>query len=251
VNGKTDSRHIPLINSIPYLKDWLDNHPHKRNPNAFLICGFGKSLGRRISAYRINRIYHKYKVGLFTKLISEINSDLPSQDKQIITQLLNKPWNPYIFRHSALTDKSKVLKEYVLRQHAGWSGRSQMHLKYLHYFGNESSESILEAYGIVTTDEKIINKSKPKQCPNCLEPNKPDSKFCVKCRMILSYDAYCETVEEKKQKDCELLNLQTRHEKEMKEIREEMRTHYAQIISLIQDNPKLSLIKPEVLSNMK
>ena len=33
VNGKT-SRHIPLINSLPYLKDWLDEHPQQGNPNA-------------------------------------------------------------------------------------------------------------------------------------------------------------------------------------------------------------------------
>lgn len=31
VNGKTGTRHIPLINSIPYLKDWLDTHPSKNN----------------------------------------------------------------------------------------------------------------------------------------------------------------------------------------------------------------------------
>jgi integrase len=34
VNGKTGSRAIPLINSIPYVKDMLDNHPQKYNPNA-------------------------------------------------------------------------------------------------------------------------------------------------------------------------------------------------------------------------
>jgi hypothetical protein len=103
--------------------------------------------------------------------------------------LLKKPWNPYIRRHSALTEKSTILKEHVLRQHAGWSGRSQMHLKYLHYFGNESSESLLEAYGIIPKDQQI-EQLKPKQCPNCMEPNKPDSKFCAKCRMVLTYDAY-------------------------------------------------------------
>jgi len=27
VNGKTGSRHIPLIQSISYIKDWLSNHP--------------------------------------------------------------------------------------------------------------------------------------------------------------------------------------------------------------------------------
>lgn len=120
---------------------------------------------------------------------------MPSEDKQRIIELLKKPWNPYIRRHSALTEKSKILKESTLRQHSGWSPRSQMHLKYLHYFGNESTESLLEAYGIVTKDKQLSDALKPKQCPNCNEPNKPDSKFCAKCRMVLTYDAYNETLE--------------------------------------------------------
>lgn len=44
--------------------------------------------------------------------------------------------------------------------HAGWSARSQMHLKYLHYFGNESSDSILEVYGIVTKDQKQLDSDR-------------------------------------------------------------------------------------------
>ena len=34
VNGKTGTRSIPLINSIPWVKDMLDSHPQKNNPNA-------------------------------------------------------------------------------------------------------------------------------------------------------------------------------------------------------------------------
>jgi predicted amidophosphoribosyltransferase len=79
-----------------------------------------------------------------------------------------------------------------------------MHLKYLHYFGNESNESILEAYGIVTKDKQLSDVLRPKQCPNCSEPNKPDSRFCAKCRMVLTYDAYNETIEEKQEKDKEI-----------------------------------------------
>jgi UTP-glucose-1-phosphate uridylyltransferase len=82
-----------------------------------------------------------------------------------------------------------------------------MHLKYLHYFGNESNESILEAYGIVTKDKQTSDILKPMQCPNCSEPNKPDSKFCAKCRMVLTYDAYNETIEEKQQKDDDIAEL--------------------------------------------
>ena len=74
-------------------------------------------------------------------------------------------------------------------------------MKYLHYFGNESSESLLEAYGITPRDKQLADTLKPKQCPNCNEPNKPDSKFCAKCRMVLTYDAYNETIQEKQEKD--------------------------------------------------
>ena len=199
VNGKTGTRPIPLINSIPYLKDYLDHeHPQPSNPNAPLICGTGRGLGRHIKAVRIYMIYNEYKKQVFPKLLE--SPDILPEDKPRIVELLKKPWNPYIRRHSALTEKSAILKEHVLRQHAGWSGSSQMHLKYLHYFGNESNESLLEAYGIVASGQQI-DQLRPKQCPNCLEPNKLDSKFCNKCRMVLTYDAYSETLENQKEKE--------------------------------------------------
>jgi integrase len=218
VNGKTGSRPIPLIDSIPYLKDYLDHeHPQPGNPNSPLICGTGRGLGKHIGAIRIYKIYDKYKKQIFPKLL-ESPTILP-EDKQKITELLKKPWNPYIRRHSALTEKSTILKEHVLRQHAGWSGSSQMHLKYLHYFGNESNESLLEAYGIVASGQQI-DQLRPKQCPNCSEPNKPDSKFCAKCRMVLTYDAYNETVEDKKQNDDALTTLSDQVMELMKEVEE-------------------------------
>jgi flagellar motility protein MotE (MotC chaperone) len=80
-----------------------------------------------------------------------------------------------------------------------------MHLKYLHYYGNESNESILEAVGILPKEEE--DALQPKQCPNCNEPNKPDSRFCAKCRMVLTYDAYNETLEEQQEKESEISKL--------------------------------------------
>ena len=144
------------------------------------------------------QIYKNYKTKLFPGLLE---TDIPDGDKRHIQELLNKPWTPYVRRHSALTEKSRYLKEHVLRQHSGWSKNSQMHLKYIHYFGNESSESILEEYGIIPKEKQQSDALKPKQCPNCNEPNMPDSKFWTKCRMVLTYDAYSETIEEKQIKD--------------------------------------------------
>ena len=199
VNGKTGSRPLVLIDSIPYVKDYLDHeHPQPGNPNAIFISGHKKSFGRALDIRTIESIYRDYKTNLFPKLLQ--SPDILPEDKLRIRELLKKPWNPYVLRHSSLTDKSKILKEHVLRQYAGWSVSSQMPQKYIHYFGNESSESLLEAYGIVTKDQRPSEVLKPKQCPNCSEPNKPDSKFCAKCRMVLTYDAYSETIEKEGEK---------------------------------------------------
>jgi integrase len=191
VNGKTGSRHIPLINSIPYIKDWLDSHPQRSNPNAYLI--YSKNTKGKLGSSSINFIYSNYKRFYFPSLIR--NENVPVEDKNRITALLQKPWNPYIRRHSALTDKSKILKEHILRQHAGWTHTSDMPSVYLHYFGNESSDSILEAYGLKQKEEEI-QPLKPKQCPNCSELNAVDANFCHKCRMILTYKEYQKTIDE-------------------------------------------------------
>jgi hypothetical protein len=188
-----------------------------------------------------------YQLEFFPRLLE--NPSVLPEDKNKIKELLKKPWNPYIRRYSALTEKSLRLREHVLRQHAGWSGGSQMHLKYIHYFGNESSESILEEYGIVSKDKRLSDTLKPKQCPNCNEPNKPDSRFCAKCRMVLTYDAYNETLEKQQEKESEVQKLQEKYEHDIKVIREETNQQFKQIMSMIQQNPVLAHVKPEVLRN--
>jgi hypothetical protein len=237
VNGKTGNRHLVLIDSIPYVKDYLDHeHPQPGNPNAIFLSGNRKSLGRTIGIKAIETMYKRYRTRFFPRLL-ESPTVLP-EDKPKIRELLKKPWNPYIQRHSSLTDKSKILKEHLLRQHAGWSIGSDMPQKYLHYFGNESSESLLEAYGIMPKDQNI-DQLKPKQCPNCMEPNKPESRFCGKCRMVLTYDAYSETVEEKQQKESEVKELKEKYAQEMKSMREEMESKFQQVLAKI-DTAKLT-----------
>jgi hypothetical protein len=206
LNGKTGNRNVPLINSIPYLKDYLSNeHPHPGNPNSPLVCGMARGLGRHIKPISMAHTYEEYKKKIFPKMLDSPN--ITPEDKQKIRELLKKPWNPYIRRHSALTEKSKYMKESVLRQHSGWTPGSKMHMKYVHYYGNESTTSILEEYGLL--DKGVyIDQLKAKTCTNCDEPNKSDSKFCSKCRMVLSYDAYEETLKEQERKEDRLTTIE-------------------------------------------
>jgi hypothetical protein len=124
-----------------------------------------------------------------------------------IKELLKKPFSPYLIgRHTSLTQKSKILRESTLRAFAGWSTNSGMPQRYIHYFGNEGCESVLQAYGILPKSH-ISDNTRTKICPNCSEPNKPDSRFCAKCRMVLTYDAYSETLGKQQEKDSQISAL--------------------------------------------
>lgn len=187
VNGKTGSRELPLVNSIPYIKECMDRSPSK-NPNSYLIYSEDNKITHPLQTQSIWAMYAR------TKKMFQILSDdpsIPKEDREGIKTLLQKPWNPYIQRHTALTKKSKLLKEFELRQHAGWSSRSHMAEKYIHYFNNSSSNSLLEAYGIKSKQDEI-NRMLPKQCPNCNTTNKIDNKFCSNpsCRLPLTYEAF-------------------------------------------------------------
>lgn len=63
--------------------------PKPSNPNAPLICGTAKSLGRHLPAKRMSRIYENYKKETFPKLLESPNV-LP-EDKPRIKELLKKP----------------------------------------------------------------------------------------------------------------------------------------------------------------
>jgi site-specific recombinase XerD len=202
-SGKTIQRTVPLTYSIPFVKSWIQKHPTGNNLSSFLFPSFERqSMYRNIplKPISVGIMYRQLKLDFFPRLLT--NPDIPEEDKTKIRILLDKPWNPYVRRHSALTEKWKLLKsEQALRMHAGWSKTSKMVEIYTHEFGNESSELLLQAYGIIPANEYENNILKPRQCPNCNEPNKPDSRFCVKCTMVLTYDAHNETLELQKKKE--------------------------------------------------
>jgi integrase/recombinase XerD len=107
VNGKTGIRPIPLIQSIPYVKEWLSNHPNRNNSNSPLFIGLAKnSMGKQLTVHSIHGIYKDYKEKFFPKLLADPTVSIG--DKEKVKQLLQKPFNPYVRRHSALTEKHKA-----------------------------------------------------------------------------------------------------------------------------------------------
>ena len=98
MNGKTGTRHLPLIESLPYVKEWLEQHPQRSNPNAYFICSMDrKKVGKQLSRHGLLHIYTKrYRMIYFPKLLND--PTVPIEDRNKIQELLKKPWNLYIRR---------------------------------------------------------------------------------------------------------------------------------------------------------
>jgi integrase len=85
--GKTIPRTLPIINSIPYLKDWLtSDHPHGDSKNHFLFISMNrKSIMRnkKLDPHSLNVLYSIAKTKLF-RVLEDPN--IPSLDKDKIRE---------------------------------------------------------------------------------------------------------------------------------------------------------------------
>ncbi len=85
---------------------------------------------------------------------------------------------------------------------------------------------------MVTKNNVSIDTLNPKLCPNCNEGNTQDAKFCAKCRMVLTYDAYTETLENQKQKEDKLATM----EEQFNSMQSQMQTLISSLATMDQSN---------------
>ena len=98
--GKTGARTVPLIDSIPYLKDYLQNeHPISENRESWLfVSAAHRTFGQKLSYDGLRYQFSKfYKKSYFPNLLEE--EAVPELDKSHIRFMLTKPWAIYVFRH--------------------------------------------------------------------------------------------------------------------------------------------------------
>ncbi len=157
VSGKTGNREVVLTNSLPYMKDWLNQHPLKENSGAYIFCSLAdRNRNTRLSVDALHQIYRRYKLEYFPALLQKDETEVPGYDKEHIRILLKKPFNPYLRRHIGLSQKARQIHEAELRQYSGWSKNSMMHKRYVHWFNNQGSNAVLKAEGLISKEFSII-----------------------------------------------------------------------------------------------
>lgn len=166
VNGKTGPRRIPLVFSIPYLSNYINDFRNeaKRDEPFFIAFYHGKPAVplAPLDYHHVQRLVHTLEK----------------------TSGVDKRLNPHIFRHSRATHYANKLTEQQLKVFFGWSGDSRMASTYVHLSGSDIDDAVMKANGMV---ERKVEETKPqvKKCQRCQKINELTSKYCVVCGLPL------------------------------------------------------------------
>jgi site-specific recombinase XerD len=170
VSGKTGTRKVILLSSYLYIHKWLENHPFKNDPNAYLFCSFAHThYGQRINEASVGRMLKTY-----TKRAK-----------------INKHVHCHLLRHSRLSylAQKEGMRERDIMLLAGWSS-TDMCGTYLHHGQEEVFDKLKQKAGILSVEENINditerNVNKPITCTRCSNINPASSLFC-NCGFCLS-----------------------------------------------------------------
>lgn len=161
--SKSAQRSIPMVESVPYMYRYLEDHPKKDDPEAYFL----------INKYR--GVYKQYSPNAFNRML-ERN-----------TRFLNKNIYPHLLRHTGLTEMAKHLTEFQLKQLAGWTMDSKQASRYVHLSNDDIENKILEIHGIKPpTKETRVTHVEIMKCPRCNYDNSDLDRFCSRCGSALN-----------------------------------------------------------------
>jgi integrase/recombinase XerD len=224
--AKTGTGPILLTCSFPYVRDWLNEHPFRNEPNARLICN---SYTGGLIKPEVMWTMMKYLRARIIRLIEEKSITGKEETEKLQYLIQTKKWNPYCIRHSAITSDSDYLPDYALKKKVRWSMNSRQASRYIkRRMGNDLKRQILIHNG-VTLDTEMQKKPSVLACPRCTLVNGFDNKYCSKCSYPLVPSAFDEIKEAENKK---ILAIEQKYE---------------QIMAMIQQNPLLAHVKPEAL----
>jgi integrase/recombinase XerD len=201
-NTKTGGGPILLTSSFTYVRDWINKHPFQNEANARLICNLVN--GAPITSQTIWQVLEQLRQRI--KRLVESGA-IEDERKQKLEYLLRvKKWNPYCFRHSAITDDSDHLPEYAVKKKARWVMGSKQASRYIkNRMGDELKNKILEHHGIkIASQSQMVSRI----CGRCNYVNKLESKYCerVGCNYPMTQGAFDEIKAAEQTKMQELVN---------------------------------------------
>ena len=225
--AKTGSGPVLLTFSFPYVREWLNEHPFRNEPNARLISNI--ITGAPVNPEAMWTMMKQLRSRIIRML--EDGSVINDDERQRLQYLLKtKKWNPYCLRHSSITSDSDYLTEYALKKKVRWSMNSRQGARYIkRRMGNDLKRQILVHNGVLR-EEEIQKNPSVSMCTRCSLVNALDNKYCSKCSYPLVPSAFDEI---KAAEDMKLQTLKEKYEQDMVAMRQEMEDKFKQILTKI------------------
>jgi len=184
-HGKEGPGLLQCIDSYPYLIRWLEIHPFKNDPEAFLFINIGHTNpGKQLRPESINKMLRQACRALG----------------------INKPITCYSLKRNGVTFRRLRGESDVEIQHvARWTSAKQLKTYDLST-QDEAYNLTLKKRGLIETGQKEITQNmQSNTCPYCNEKVGFTEKICPKCKHLLDRQA---VISEQK-KDEELKTLRT------------------------------------------
>jgi len=189
----TPDRVIQLVESGPYLKEWICAHPLGGDP--YNVKDRSSPLWVKLEQQECRhcgKTKRKHKESSQCSHYEPLYTD-PMEIAIIYRNFKNacikagikrRSYRLYNLRHTRITEVASFLKGEYLNKFAGWKpGSGQPHI-YVHLDSEDINKSIREHYSL--SEEE---KSEPIACRICWRKNPPETKECLNCRRPLTVKA--------------------------------------------------------------
>ena len=222
LRGKTGERRVRIISFAKMLQQWLEVHPLKQYQQKQFPLWISDATN-----------FKNQPLGLrgAQKII---------EDAMLKAELMNKHTRLYILRHSRASILATYFTESQLCTFFGWVQGSQVVKRYIHMSGKDLDNtliSISEGKQTIKQEEYLL---KTKKCNRCTETISPSQQFCGRCGLST-------TLIEQYTKEMDLEKENRELKQQIQIVKDEMNDKFNKIISMIQQNPLLVNVKPEIL----
>lgn len=170
VTGKTNpegkSRKVRLKDSIPYLIEYLANHPTRNPDDPLFMTNYNGGL-KRMSKEQASTIIKK-----------------AANDAGI-----KKNVHPHLLRHTRTSHVAPRFSDQTLKAHLGWKKSSRMPERYVHTSESIVDDSVCKGLDIEIPKEEVTPlELQTIKCNICDFVNPASNYLCYKCKRMLRAD---------------------------------------------------------------
>jgi integrase len=158
LRGKSGIRRRRVYASVPDLRDYINNHPRREDPDSPLWLTFHGEPFTNDTLYRRIKVLGK--------------------------RILGRPIYPHMFRHTRATEDSRYFTDREMMMLYGWK-RPDMVGVYSHLSMRDVEDKDLVLHGMKRKEEVLRPLVKIQVCPECCQENAPVAIYCVKCGAVL------------------------------------------------------------------